>query len=245
MDARLANPMNNVVYATGVAGLSVLAALAASSRAEPSSTPAAAPIAAISPMAEITDLYAWVVGANLNLVMDVSPADDGTRSFDPSVIYVFHLTSKPGLGVAVAGGTETQIVCKFASNTSVECWVTGPAGTKDYVAGDPTPLAGISSPRGKLRVFAGRRSDPRFFNQAGFAAAVSAIKAAPSTGHDAASCPSLGDTAAQVARSALAGGSDAFAAANVMALVVQVDRGLVNAGSETAVAVWGSTHAGS
>jgi hypothetical protein len=45
-------------------------------------------------------------------------------------------------------------------------------------------------------------------------------------------------------RQALATGSDDFATANVMSLVVQVDKSLVNTGTNTTVAVWGSTHAG-
>ena len=46
-------------------------------------------------------------------------------------------------------------------------------------------------------------------------------------------------------RNQLAAGSDAFAAANVMALVLTVDKSLVNVNGNSAVAVWGSTHAGS
>src|SRR5204863_3002469 len=144
----------------------------------------------------------WVAGANLNLVMDVSPSDDGAHRFDPSVIYVFHLTSKPGLGVTVPGGTETQVVMRFASNTSVECWVTGPGGTMDYVTGDPSNTTGISSATGKLRVFAGRRSDPMFFDQTALAQAVAAIEAAPSAvARDTAGCPMvLEDSAGSMIR---------------------------------------------
>jgi hypothetical protein len=89
------------------------------------------PTLATNPMADITDVYAWMTGSNLNLVMDVSPSDDGTRSFAPAVQYVFHVTSKAGLGVGDPGGTETQVILRFASNTSVECWVTSAGGTLD------------------------------------------------------------------------------------------------------------------
>jgi hypothetical protein len=221
----------------------IVAVLAASGRAAGRTSSAQA----TTPMADIADLYAWVAGANLNLVMDVSPSEDGAHGFDPSVIYVFHLTSKPGLGVTVPGGTETQVVIRFSSNTTVECWVTGPGGTMDYVTGDPSNPMGISSAGGKLRVFAGRRSDPMFFDQVAFAQAVGAIEAAPSAvPRDSARCPmALEDSAGSMIRAALAGGSDAFAASNVMAIVVQVDRSLVNTGLNKVVAVWGSTHAGS
>jgi hypothetical protein len=232
----------------GVAGLSVAIALAASghaARGVASPVPAAAP-AALNPMANIAGVYAWMTGSNLNLVMDVSPLDDGSHSFDPSVLYVFHLTSKAGLGIGTTEGAETQVICKFASDTSVECWVTDASGTKDFVTGDPSNTAGITSLRGKVKVFAGRRSDPLFFNQAGFSSVVSQLKALPgTTPRDTGGCPQLDAGAAQALRNQLAAGSDAFAQTNVMAIVLTVDKSLINASGNSAVAIWGSTHAGS
>lgn len=227
----------------GVAGLAVVALLAtsrgqAADRADPQ-------VAAINPMANISDVYAWMNGSNLNLVMDVSPADDGSHGFGPSVLYVFHLTSKPGLGVGSPGGTETRVTCRFESNTSVECWVTGGATTKDYVTGDPSNTAGVTSILGKLKVFAGRRSDPLFFSATAFNAGIGTFLGLSTGTPDSAGCPKL-MTPGQAGgvRSALTTGSDDFAASNVMAIVVQVDKSLVNATGNTTVAVWGSTHAG-
>jgi hypothetical protein len=213
------------------------------SRGQAADHAAAAP--ATSPMADITDVYAWMSGSKLNLVMDVSPRDDGTNAFGPAVLYVFHLTSKPGLGVSVSGGVETQVICRFDSNTSVQCWVVSGGAAKDYVAGDPSNTAGVISPTGKVKVFAGRRSDPAFFNASGFNAAISMYQALTVT-QDSAGCPmSLTPGQGTGLRAALVGsGSDAFAASNVMAIVVQIDQALVNTGSNTTVAVWGSTHAG-
>jgi len=203
------------------------------------------PTLATNQMADITDVYAWMTGSNLNLVMNVSPLDDGTHGFDPSVLYVFHLTSKPGLGAA--GGNETQVILRFASNNSVECWVTDATGPKDYVTGDPSNTAGLTSTLGRVKVFAGRRSDPFFFNATGFASAVTAIKMLPANPPpDAAGCPSgINPTDGGQIRTALATGADAFATANVMSIVVQLDKSLVNTGTNTTVAVWGSTHLGS
>src|SRR5262245_12813816 len=170
-------------------------------------------------MADITDLYAWMTGTNLNLVMDVSPLDDRTRRFGPSVLYVFHVTSKSGLGVGNAGGTETKVICRFASNTSVQCWVTNADRTitKDYVTGDPSASVGVTSVQGKVRVFAGRRSDPSFFNTAGLTSAVAMINSlAPAL--DATGCPTITVAQADALRTALATGPDAFAGKNVMAL---------------------------
>jgi hypothetical protein len=213
-----------------------------SQAAEPTAT---AP--AVSPMADITDVYAWMAGSNLDLVMDVSPRDSGANAFGPAVLYAFHLTSKPKLGLGEPAGTETQVICRFDSNTSVQCWVVSGGTAKDYVLGDPSNTAGVTSPSGKVKVFAGRRSDPAFFNASGFNTAMSGF--APQLGvpgtTDGAGCPSgvLPDRFVTV-RNQLGAGSDSFAASNVMAIVVQIDRALVNTGTNTVVAVWGSTHAG-
>ncbi|HEX3762623.1 MAG TPA: hypothetical protein VHW23_28195, partial [Kofleriaceae bacterium] len=141
-------------------------------------------------MADITDVYAWMTGSNLlDLVMDLSPRDDGTNAFGPAVLYVFHLTSKSGIGLTQTGGTETQVICRFDSNTSVQCWVVSAGATKDYVTGDPSSPAGVTSLTGKVRVFAGRRSDPRFFNGSGFTAASAMYQALNTGTRDADRCP--------------------------------------------------------
>jgi len=194
-------------------------------------------------MADITDVYAWMGGSNLNLIMDVSPRDDGTHGFSPAVLYVFHLTAKSGLGVNAPGGTETRVICRFDASTSVECWVVSGETTKDYVSGDPSNTAGVTSLLGRVKVFAGRRSDPFFFNQTGFTAAIANYNGLGITVFDTAKCPSLAAGQAGTLRSMLASGSDDFATANVMAIVVQVDKSLIIAGNMTVVAVWGSTHA--
>lgn len=198
-------------------------------------------------MADITDVYAWMsTTSNLALAMDVSPLDDGTHSFDPSILYVFHLTSKAGSRpVDVSGGTETDVICRFASNTSVQCWVTSAGTMKDYVTGDPSSPAGVTSISGKVKVFAGRRSDPSSFNASGFNAAIPTFTSLIGSSPDLAGCPT-GITGAQAGglRGTLATGSDSFAATNVMAIVVQIDKSLVNADKNTVVGVWGSTHVG-
>jgi len=228
----------------GGAGL-VVASLLATGRA---ADHADSPMAASNPMGDITDVYAWMTGSNLNLVMDVSPQDDGTRTFGPTVLYVFHLTSKAGIGIGMAAGTETKVICKFASNTSVQCWVTNAGGTaiKDYVSGNPSPRAGVTSILGKVKVFAGRSSDPFFFNLTGFNTAMATLAPLSTAGPDGAMCPTgISDSQALTIRTQLATGTDAFATAKVMAIVLQVDKSLVNVDNNSAVAVWGSTHLGS
>jgi uncharacterized protein DUF4331 len=222
------------------------------SRGQAADRIAASPAA--SPMADITDVYAWMAGSNLNLVMDVSPRDDGTNAFGPAVLYVFHLTSKSGLNPGAGGGIETQVICRFGSNTSVQCWVASGGTTKDYVTGDPSNTAGVTSPTGKVKVFAGRRSDPAFFNLAGFNTAIAMYQALNIGTPDTPVCPTgllsgqglslrtaLGDP---MSGSGSGSGSDSFAASSVMAIVVQIDKALVNTSPNTTIAVWASTHAG-
>ncbi len=215
-----------------------------------------------NPLADINDVYAWMSGTKLDLVMTVSPADVGTLSFGPSVQYAFHLTSKAALTeVGTSSGTTSTVICTFASSTSVQCWLTGATGNVvDYVTGDPSATAGLASADSKLRVFAGRRSDPFFFDLSGFRAVVTAVENLVNPVTDAAGCPleqTLGAAAANGLRDKLAAANypaqapcpantaDCFAALNVMAIVVQVDASLVNAGSNSLLAVWGSTHQGS
>jgi hypothetical protein len=217
------------------------------------------PTLATSPLADINDVYTWMEGSNLNLAMSVSPGDVEAQAFGPGVQYVFHVHSKVALGVNEAGtGTETRVICTFASSTSAQCWVTEGDVTKDYIAGDPSNTAGISSKSGKVRMFAGPRSDPFFFNLQGFRAATSALVTrlgmAPAVTFDAAGCPD-GLTIAEVQGYAASLGAqlpgeppcsttqrDCFAELNVEILLVQLDRSLVNTGSNIAVGVWASTH---
>jgi len=221
--------------------LAVVAVLASSGQA---ADHADSPTLATNQMADITDVYAWVNGSNLNLIMDVSPSDDGTHGFSPAVLYVFHLTSKSGPAVNAPGGPETRVICRFDASTSVECWVVSDTTTKDYVSGDPSNTAGVTSLLGRVKVFAGRRSDPFFFNQTGFTNAIANYKSLNTGAPDGALCP-VGLLAGQAAtiRNLLATGPDDFATANVMAIVVQVDKSLVTAAGMNVVAVWGSTHA--
>lgn len=227
--------MKKLAALAGTAGLVIVATLASRSQA-------AAPA---DPMADIADVYAWMTGSNLNLVMTVSSGDDASHSFGPGVAYVFHLTSKAGAGVGVASGSETQVICQFSDAARVQCWVKDDAsGVKDYVDGDPSGTAGVASRRGKARVFAGRRSDPAFWNASGYQTAITAYMTASSAPHDppdGAQCPTW-LTNPNILIQQLGNGSDAFTG-NVMALVVQLDRGLVNADSNTVVGVWGATHA--
>ncbi|MEO7733962.1 MAG: DUF4331 family protein [Kofleriaceae bacterium] len=204
-------------------------------------------------MAQITDVYAWMQSSQiLNVVMNVSPGDDGSHSFGPGVTYVFHLTSRASPDITTTADVETRVICQFTANTSIQCWVTDPTSPtsakpyKAYLAGDPSQSTGVETADHLLKVFAGRRSDPQFANTAGLAAAVTHYKAlAVGKVADAASCPVWlpGDQANALLVTDLGTGADSFAAANVMAIVVQIDTSLVKATSNGTITVWGATHA--
>lgn len=250
--------MNKLAFLGGAAGLGLAALLA--TQAGHAADHFDSPTLVTSPLADINDVYAWMDGANLVLAMSVSPADADTRTFAPDVRYVFHVHSKAGLGVGVAGtGVETRVICQFRSNISAECWVTEGDTVKDYVTGNPTAAAGISSKSGKVRLFAGRRSDPFFFNLQGFRSAIGKLTTRlgqnPPVQFDAAGCPSnltnpevtgmAADLGAQIVGQPPCStiSRDCFSELNVRILLVQVDRTLVNSGSNTTVGVWASTHA--
>jgi hypothetical protein len=252
--------LKKLAFLGGAAGLGVLALLAVQHQSH-AADHLDSPTLATSPLADINDVYAWMDGSNLNLALTVSPADDGTRAFGPTVQYVFHVHSKAQLGVGIPGiGTETRVICELQSDTNGQCWVVDVAGstTKDHVTGNPSATAGITSSSGKVKLFAGRRSDPFFFNLQGFRRAIELVRlrfgSTPTVTFDAAGCPSnltnnqvLGFTAALGAQvpgqpPCSPTSRDCFADLNVKVILVQLDKALVNTGSNFSVGVWASTH---
>jgi uncharacterized protein DUF4331 len=219
-------------------------------------------------MADINDVYAWMTsdGNKVNLAMTVSPAEDGTHSFGPSVQYVFHVTTHPGATNAMAfgkPGSETRVICTFASNTSAQCWVAAGNTPKDYITGDPSQTSGVTNKTGSMRLFAGKRSDPFFFNLGGFLRAQATVEGACGAGmacpgalpHDAAGCPTLDAATAGTVAGLLsatppaaigpcaANVKDCFASFNTMAIVLQVDKTDFLGTGDHLLSVWGSTHA--
>jgi hypothetical protein len=260
--------LKKLAFLGGAAGLGVVALLAIPSAPSLAADHLDAPGVAANPMADINDVYTWMDGGKLVLAMTVSPIDMASRSFGPSVQYAFHIHSKTGIGVGVAGtGVETRVICTFASNTSAQCWVVDPAAgntVKDYLTGDPSNTAGITSTSGKVRLFAGQRSDPFFFNLQGFRDSVKAVKdriaapALPPVMLDPAGCPfNLTDSEVGIVRGKLSetpvaaqppcpiNVKDCFATLNVKVIVVQLDPSLVKAAANFTVGVWASSHQGS
>jgi hypothetical protein len=239
------------VGAAGALGAAVLLQASLTRAADHLDSPAAAS----NPMADLADVYAWMTSdaSQVNLAMTVSPADDGSRHFGPTVQYVFHVAEHAQYGAA---GTESKIICTFADDTSGQCWVVSADGVVvDYVNGDLSGPHGRASQSGRFRVFAGRRSDPFFFNLAGFKTAITTVEDANPPAL-ATGCPdvTLAPGTPAAIRSILqspptadvgpcvADQADCFASFNVLAIVVQVDKDELVSSPNKLLSVWASTH---
>lgn len=212
---------------------------------------------AANAMADINDVFAWMTadGASVNLAMTISPNDNTSRRFAPSVQYVFHVEQHPVYGMA---GDEKKIICTFLNDASGQCWLVDKDGnTVDYVNGDLSNTVGKESNVGLFKVFAGRRSDPFFFNLSGFREAAKTVKAT-TLSYKPTGCPDVASGAVPAAlRTQLQavpdsttdngpcaeGERDCFLPFNVKAIVIQIDKTAIVDTDKKLVSVWASTHA--
>ena len=208
------------------------------------------PAASMDKTADIADLFTWAStdGKTTYFVMDIGKDMKAGDKFSNAVKYVFHTTSMPAYG-ALAGVKSVDIICTFDSGTpqKTTCWV----GNQDTVSGDASVAATpVVSTSGKVKLFAGLRDDPFFFNLDGFnsvATIVHGAAAAVAPTFDKDGCPrGLGATAQALAstlKSGPDGGTpvDAFATFNVLSIVLGVDTSLVTTGGPI-VGVWASTN---
>ncbi len=193
------------------------------------------PRASIDPASDITDVFAWSSpnADRVHLVMCLARNASPSSRFSDAVRYVFHTTSAPAYGAAASG--ELDIACVFDRNQKLHCRVDGNPSLR--VQGDASVEEGIATTDGRLRVFAGLRNDPFFFNLAGFRATARAVAgAASSLAFDPAGCPALdaATSAALVSQlmTAPGGGNavDNFALFNVLAIVVSIDKAALTSG---------------
>lgn len=190
---------------------------------------------------DILDLFAWMDSdaENVNLVLTVNPFNDGTGTFSRTGQYVFHVNSSSAFGETA---TETLVVATFDANDEVSVWVGDGTTVTDYVSGDASATAGLASVSGDVRVFAGLRNDPFYFDLNGFTTAVGTVRGAlGALSYDADGCPLLDLATSNALRTQLAGGDDSLAGADVSALVIQIDKTLLNGGGDI-LGVWASTH---
>lgn len=201
------------------------------------------PAASADPAADITDLYAWVDGGKVVLVMDVFPLADESSAFSDQVQYVFHVGSSAAFPLA---GQNTDIICTFDAAQMVSCW----AGN-EYAHGDASG-SGLMSASGKMEVFTGLRADPFYFNLDGFKDTVATVEgAAGGLTFDGAGCPGLDAATSALLVGKLGGdpanpgqpGKDFFAGLNVLSIVLSLDASVVNQGGDV-LNVWASTNQG-
>lgn len=196
--------------------------------------------------ADLNDLFAWIDGSDLALALTIEKNAANGAGFSDAVQYVIHVDR---------GGTMTEVICEFDStdNTAVRCYV-GRADDFVLVEGDPSDSASPLTGDG-IRIYAGLRNDPFFFNGAGLTATAAFVNMVAGTlTLDANGCPELdGATAGALVNclttqcdvgpgeQANAAAVDNFAGENVLALVVTVPMASVTGSGDT-LKVWGSTH---
>jgi hypothetical protein len=195
------------------------------------------------PPADINDVFTWNDGNNVVLAMTVYPAAPAGALFSNNVQYVFHTASaSAGLG-ATTNPVDVIATFSAASPQTIQLWV----GTSEYVTGNPSSTTGLSSADGKVKVFAGLRSDPFFFNLDGFKQVAIDVQNATGLVDNEAGCPALGATTANALVGQLDMSPDGgapvnhFATFNGLAIVVSIDSTLLTAGGKY-MSVWAGTY---
>lgn len=236
--------MRKMRYLQGACALAITAGAAWAIAADHLDGPAAKADAA----SDITDLYAWANGNKVTVIMNVSPLAGAESKFSDAVQYAFHLENSAGYGMA---GEKTDVVCTFDATQAINCVLGTPGGNVvDSVKGIANGEAGVTSDSQKLKVYAGLRADPFYFNLTSFNDAVATVKAAAGgLTFDMSGCPDLDATTSTLLIGMLQGtnmGAGAavnfFESVNVLSIVLEIDKSLLNGGN--IVAVWSSTHQG-
>lgn len=184
------------------------------------------------PTADIADVFAWMTTDTneVNLVMTIGRDVPENFQFSDAVEYVFQVTSQSAYGAG--DGQTTELTCSFTTEQMATCSIGDVT-----VNGDASSEAGILSTGGEMRLFAGVRNDPFFFNLSGFRATAETVTAAASDlTFDDEGCPAVDSETSNALvtqlRTEPGGGEpiDDFADSNVLAIVLQVDKTLLNGG---------------
>lgn len=118
------------------------------------------PGATKDPAGDITDVYAWTPATGrVALVMNVFPLATSAAKFSDKIEYYFRIREITGTSPVTLGTTALDVKCTFnAGATKVTC--AGPGGLSG--SADVGMTAGAATD--DIRVFAGLRSDPFFFD---------------------------------------------------------------------------------
>jgi hypothetical protein len=209
------------------------------------------PATTADPTADINDVFTWMDGSNVVLAMTTNPTATAGTQFSNSVQYVWHTTSVSAFGAAADAGAPVplDVIATFDTSQNIHLWV----GTTEYVTGIASQTAGLASADGMVKVFAGPRADPFFFNLDGFKQTVADVNAAAPALLDAGAfnaqgCPALNGATQMALQTQLKSAPDGgpagnhFAALDGMAIVVSVAKSLLTQGGPV-VSVWAGTYA--
>ena len=173
------------------------------------------PRATGDPQSDITDVFAFTSPgdpSHVVLAMTLTPFATDASTFSPQVDYAFRVQRATALSPLTLDPTALDVVCTFDSSAR-KATCSGPGGLKASAVVDD-PAGGAPGP---MRVFAGLRSDPAFFDRQGALATIASGQAS-FTGHN------------------------AFAGANVLAIVVEMEsRVFDDAGAPPVLAVAAET----
>ena len=202
------------------------------------------PQVAAMPAADINDVMAWMSSdaSKVNLVMTVWPNAGPAAKFGDNIAYTFKTRSAAATAFPQPAGSQKDLRCTFTASQVITCSLDGIS-----VSGDASITTGIESASGEIKVFAGLRNDPFFFNLAGFRETAEIVTgAASSLTFDSDGCPELNTATSNALvtqlKTAPGGGAaeDFFADFNTLAIVVQVDKDLLTPNGPT-LSVWGTT----
>ena len=164
------------------------------------------PLVVNDPAADINDVYTFVNPNNpheLIIVATVLPLASAGSRFSNAVQYRFHVQNSEG--------QRTLITCAFPASLRVHCW----SGTTLSAVG----FVGRNVRGNGMRVFAGLRDDPFFFDLVAF-----------------------NETKATLVPAFTNPGDNFFAGLNTLAIVLGIDsRALTRNGQAPVLSVWAST----
>lgn len=256
--------LRRLLAAAGVVAVCSAPALAADHADGPSATQSLMDLTG-----DLTDVYAFNDGNNVALILDVGTNATAASKFSNAIQYVFHVNGITGL--TDSSPFSSTVVCTFDAAGKASCWLQQGGKTVNYVTGDASATAGVSSADGKMKLFAGVRNDPFFFNIQGFrhvanfvGTNIGALTPTLTSG----GCPQLDGAGSPVSSAAVrtllksqtdgtTPGVDDFAkngtaaaplgiatiTGNVLSLVVTIPKtALTNNGAKPILGVWASTH---